>query len=158
MPLAPKPEAFPRIRSALSFYRITAYVTGVLLLLLTIEMLLKYLGGVEIELAGPFGFLALVPEGTATAVNLSTGILIVHGWFYVVYLIADFRLWSLMRWRLGRLLVLAAGGVVPFLSFIVEHRTHREVTGYLAAREAELDPRAAGVSAATSDPTVEASH
>jgi integral membrane protein len=158
MPLAPKPEAFPRIRSALSFYRITAYVTGVLLLLLTVEMLLKYLGGVEIEFAGPFGLLALVPEGTATAVNLSTGILIVHGWFYVVYLIADFRLWSLMRWRLGRLLMLAAGGVVPFLSFIVEHRTTREVTSYLAAREAELEPRAAGASAATSDPTVEASH
>ena len=158
MPLAPKPEAFPRIRSALSFYRITSYVTGVLLLLLTIEMLFKYVGGVEIELGGPFGFLPLVPEGTSTAVNLSTGILIVHGWFYVVYLIADFRLWSLMRWRLGRLLMLAAGGVVPFLSFFVEHRTSREVNGYLAAREAELAARAAAAPAATSDPTVEASH
>jgi integral membrane protein len=158
MPLAPKPESFPRIRSALGFYRVTSYITGVLLLLLSIEMLLKYVWGVEIELGGPFGLLALVPEGTATAVNLSTGILIVHGWFYVVYLIADFRLWSLMRWGLGRLLMLAAGGVVPFLSFFVEHYTHREVTGYLAARESELDPRAAEVRAATSDPTVEASH
>jgi hypothetical protein len=62
-----------------------------------------------------------------------------------------------MRWRLGSLLMLAAGGVVPFLSFFVEHRTHREVTGYLAAREAELDSRAAEVPAAP-DPTVEASH
>ena len=35
----------------------------------------------------------------SVAVNLSTGILIAHGWFYVLYLFSDFRLWSLMRWR-----------------------------------------------------------
>ena len=165
MALAPKPETFPRIRSALKFYTITAYVTGVLLLLLVVEMLFKYLGGVEIEVGGPFGFLALVPEETATAINLSTGILTVHGWFYVVYLIADYRLWSLMRWDVGRLLLLAAGGVLPFLSFIVERRTSHEVNAYLADREAQTAASTTPAATATAasdptayDPNVEASH
>ena len=57
-------------------------------------------------------------------VNLSTGILIVHGWFYVVYLFADFRLWSLMRWSFTRFLLIALGGVIPFLSFFVEAPHH----------------------------------
>ena len=47
-------------------------------------------------------------------------ILIVHGWLYVVYLLADFRLWTLMRWPFTRFLIIGAGGVVPFLSFYTE--------------------------------------
>ncbi len=37
------------VRSAENFYRITSYITGGMLLLLTFEMILKYFGGVEIE-------------------------------------------------------------------------------------------------------------
>jgi len=122
MPLKPKQKDIPRIPGVLRFYRIAAYVTGALLLLLVLEMLLKYTPiNREIELAGPQGFLALVPRTTVTAVNLSTGILIAHGWLYVVYLFADFRLWSIMRWPFSRFIAIALGGVVPFLSFIVEH-------------------------------------
>src|SRR4051812_18127334 len=118
MALAPKPKDFPRIRGALKFYQVASIITGVLLLLLCTEMLLKYTPlALEVELGGPRGFLALVPEGTVTAVNLSTGILIIHGWFYVVYLFSDFRLWSLMRWPFLRFILIALGGVIPFLSF-----------------------------------------
>jgi integral membrane protein len=149
MALAPKPKDFPRIRGALKFYQVASIVTGVLLLLLCAEMLLKYSPlALEAELGGPRGLLALVPEGTVTAVNLSTGILIVHGWFYVVYLFSDFRLWSLMRWPFLRFIVIALGGVIPFLSFFLEARIAREVKAYLATREAE---------AANIEP-VEASH
>jgi integral membrane protein len=85
----------------------------------------------EIELGGSQGFLTLVPVGSGRGVNLSTGILIAHGWLYVVYLFADFRLWSYMRWPFSRFIQIALGGVVPFLSFIVEHfitiRTNREL-------------------------------
>ncbi len=138
MALAPKPETFPQIRSSLKFYQVTAYLTGILLLLLCAEMIIKYAFGSEIEFAGPYGFLALVPDGTVSAVNLSTGILIVHGWFYVIYLIACFRLWTFMRWSLPQLLLLATGGVIPFLSFIVEIRLSKLVKAYLASRESEL--------------------
>jgi hypothetical protein len=67
------------------------------------------------------------------------GILIAHGWFYVVYLFSCFRIWSLMRWHFPRLLVLASGGVIPLLSFFMEARVAREVKTYLREREeAEL--------------------
>ena len=66
-------------------------------------------------------------------INISTWILIVHGWFYVVYLFSCFRLWLLMRWGLPQLIVMALGGVVPFLSFIVEKRIHRETLELLDA-------------------------
>ena len=108
-------------------FRIAAYITGGMLLLLTFEMLLKYVGGVEIEAGGPVGLIALVPVGTVSSVNVSTGILIVHGWLYVVYLFASFRLWSAMRWPALWFPLLAAGGVVPFLSFIAERRVRRIV-------------------------------
>ena len=148
MPLEPKRADFPRIRSALAFYKVCAIITGVFLLLLCAEMLLKYTPiAVELQLGGKQGFPALVPAGTVTAVNLSTGILIVHGWFYVVYLFSCFQLWTRMRWPLARFVVLALGGVIPFLSFVLERRTGRELDAYLARREAE-----------TVTPTVEASH
>ena len=73
------------------------------------------------------GAIALVPVGTVTAVNLSTWILIVHGWLYVVYLFGCFQLWSAMRWSALWFPVLAAGGVVPFLSFFTERRVRRIV-------------------------------
>jgi integral membrane protein len=72
---------------------------------------------------------------TGDGVNISLLILIAHGWFYVVYLFACFRLWSLMRWGFPRFILLALGGIVPLLSFIMETRVAREVKAYLAARE-----------------------
>ena len=153
----PKPSEFPSIRKRLRFYQVTSVITGVMLLLLVVEMLLKYIWHLEIELGGPFGFLALVQEDTVTAINLSRLILIVHGWFYVVYLISCYLLWQKMRWELGWLLALAGGGVVPFLSFITEalitRRTKRLLGEYeeiwdetededarLAQVESELTP------------------
>lgn len=135
--MPPKLADLPRIRGALRFYQVAAIITGVLLLALCAEMIMKYAFGLELELGGPQGFLAFVPGESVTAVNLSTGILIVHGWFYVVYLFADFRLWSLMRWPFPRFIVIALGGVVPFLSFILEVRIAREVRAYLDGRAGE---------------------
>ncbi|GAA3884779.1 DUF3817 domain-containing protein [Leifsonia kafniensis] len=135
MPLAPKPADIPRIPGALRLYKVASIITGVFLLLLCAEMVAKYLLGYELELGGPNGFLAMVPRDTVTAVNLSTGILMAHGWFYVLYLFADFRLWSLMRWPFSRFVLIALGGVVPTLSFFVEVRVAREVKAFLAARE-----------------------
>lgn len=109
-------------------FRVAAYVTGGMLLLLTFEMILKYGFGVEIEAGGPFGFLALVPTDTVVAINISTWILIVHGWLYVVYLFTCFQLWSAMRWPITYFPLLALGGVVPFLSFITEGLVRRTVS------------------------------
>ena len=135
MPLAPKLSAVPRIRLALKLYRVTSIITGSFLLLLCLMMVFRYIFGVDIELAGPFGFLYLDPRDAITArhgINLSTIILIAHGWFYVLYVLSDFNLWSPMRWKPLRLLIMFLGGIVPLLSFILERRIHREVVAWLA--------------------------
>lgn len=144
MPLEPRSADLPRVRGALKFYQVASIITGVMLLLLCAEMLLKYVWHFELFAFGPNGVLSFEPvietasglESTGSGVNLSTGILIAHGWFYVVYLFSDFRLWSLMRWPFLRFIVIALGGVVPFLSFFLEARVGREVNAYLASRAA----------------------
>ncbi|WP_431278084.1 DUF3817 domain-containing protein [Leifsonia poae] len=140
MPLAPKPEAFPKIRGALRLYQICAYITGVMLLLLCAEMVVKYGMGYQLFAFGNHGVFAFVPVNDPvepTGVDVSTGILIAHGWLYVLYLFSDFRLWSLMRWNFTRFVTIALGGVIPFLSFFVEARITKQVKSYLAGREAE---------------------
>jgi integral membrane protein len=144
MALKPKLSNIPRIWSALRLYRVTSIVTGTFLLLLVLMMVLRYGFLVDIELNGPEGFLALTPKEMITGVNLSTAILIAHGWFYVVYLFSDFRLWSLMRWTFSRFIIIALGGVVPFLSFIVERRVHAQTVSELetlqSAQKVETTP------------------
>jgi len=136
MPLAPKPADLPRIPGALKLYQVSSIITGVFLLLLCIEVILKFVFQYELEVGGPNGFLALVARDTVTAFNLSTAILIVHGWFYVLYLFADFRLWSLMRWPFPMFLLIALGGIIPFLSFFLEVKVGQRVKAYLAAHPA----------------------
>ncbi|MET0955732.1 MAG: DUF3817 domain-containing protein [Cryobacterium sp.] len=136
MPLEPKPADLPRIPGALRLYQVSSIITGVFLLLLCVEVILKFVFQYELEVGGPNGFLALVARDTVTAFNLSTAILIVHGWFYVLYLFADFRLWSIMRWPFATFLLIALGGIIPFLSFFLEVRIGNRVKAYLAAHTA----------------------
>lgn len=149
MALEPKLSDSPRIRKALGFYKVTSVITGVMLLLLCVEMILKYAFKIEVYAFGEQGLFSLAPvelmfdDVTQTeklmskgdGFNLSTGFLIAHGWFYVVYLFSIFLLWSPMRWPFLRFLLLALGGVIPFLSFFLEARTAREVESFLATRE-----------------------
>jgi hypothetical protein len=153
----PKAETIPLIYSALRFYRISAYVTGTLLLLLVVEVITKYIFGYVYQLGGSSGFIGLVPsaegpnaQDPVTGVNLSIGILIVHGWFYVVYLLTDFTLWSRMRWPFARFVLIALGGVVPFLSYIVEHFVSRQVHRELAELNDEIAAKAATAPASPS--------
>ena len=127
MPIGPQPEDVRKIRLAVSFYKVSSIITGTFLLGLVVMMVLRYGFGVDIELGGPFGFLALQPRELIEAVNLSTAILIVHGWLYVVYLLADFALWRLTRWSFGRFLFIALGGIIPGLSFFFEFQVPRWV-------------------------------
>lgn len=138
----PPSRDFPTIRRSLRFYRLLAYATGIALLVLSVEILLKYGVGVELAALGPAGTLAFVPRDTVQGVNLSAAVQYVHGYLYLAYLVSDFVLITVMRYPITRFLVIAAGGVVPLLSFVTERRVHREVTGYLAEREAVERTRA----------------
>ena len=83
----PKLATFPAIRGALRFYQIASVITGVMLLLLCAEILIKYAFGYELFLGGSGGFLWFAPvvetaaghDSTGDGVNLSLGILIAHG-------------------------------------------------------------------------------
>jgi hypothetical protein len=149
----PKAETIPLIHNALKIYKVCSYITGTFLLLLVVEMVLKYIFLYEVELGGPGGLITLVnyfpslgKSPGLTGINLSIGILIVHGWFYVVYLLADFTLWSRMRWPFTMFILIALGGVVPFLSFIAEHFVARRARRELADLQA-------GTSLSTPAPT-----
>jgi integral membrane protein len=137
MPLEPKPADISRIPGALRLYQVSSIITGVFLLLLCAEVYAKFVLGYELEMNGAEGFLAFVPRGTVAAINLSTIILIVHGWFYVLYLFADFRLWSMMRWPFALFVLIALGGIIPTLSFFLEGPMTRRVKRSLAQLEAK---------------------
>jgi integral membrane protein len=165
----PRAVDIPKIPGALRLYRVTAYITGIMLLLLVAEMIVKYGMGYSLYAFAPdqpvLTFVAWNPaNGNANlhGVDLSTGILIAHGWLYVLYLFADFRLWSLMRLSFTKFVQIALGGVIPFMSFIVEHIITKQVKAYLASREAADQLSASATTAAPTDTTAstntEASH
>jgi integral membrane protein len=124
-----------KIASSLKWFRRSANVTGVLLLLLAVEIIAKYIFGSELEMLGTEGFLAFVPNDTVQAINLSSGILIAHGWFYVVYLFTCFRVWSQLRWPFWRFLWLASGGLFPVFSFFLERWATRVIEEIIASLE-----------------------
>lgn len=105
-----------KARQAFTWYRVMAFITGTMLLILTAEMILKYVFQVN----------GVVEEGNIWSARpvLGTWVAIVHGWIYVAYALTVFNLWSTMRWSFGRLVALIAAGVVPVLSFVLERRTH----------------------------------
>jgi integral membrane protein len=127
MPIGPRPADVPNIRRTVKVYKVSSIITGTFLLLLVLMMVLRYGFGVDIEFLGPYGLLALTPKDLIAGVNLSTVILIAHGWLYVLYLACDFILWRLIRWSFGRFLFIALGGIIPLLSFFLERRVPRDV-------------------------------
>jgi integral membrane protein len=122
-----------KLPGQLAFYRFAAWVTGLLLLALAVEMIAKYGFGREVEMLGPEGFLTLTPTGEVEGINISRATVIAHGWFYVVYLFASFRVWSNIRWPLWRFFWLASGGLFPVFSFFLEHFATRAIRREIAA-------------------------
>ncbi|MEJ5944408.1 DUF3817 domain-containing protein [Pseudokineococcus basanitobsidens] len=95
---------------ALTRYRVMAIVTGVFLLVVTVQLVVREVFGPEL---------------------LGSWVAIAHGWIYIVYLVTVVDMWSRLRWGPTRLLGLVLAGVVPFVSFVVEHRVTREVRALL---------------------------
>lgn len=99
---------------ALLRFRVMAYVTGVLLVVLVfVAMPLKYIGDDD---------------------RLVAIVGVAHGWMYMLYLVAAFMLAFQLRWSLGRTILLLLAGTIPFASFVAERR----VTHSLAARDDAL--------------------
>jgi len=139
MPLGPQLSDVPRIRKALAVFKVSSVLTGTFLLLLCLMMVFRYGYGVDIELGGSSGFLGLTVKEEITGINLSTILLMVHGWFYVLYVAVDFVLWRLMRWSFGRFLFVALGGIIPLLSYFFERTVPRSIEAELAKLEAPAE-------------------
>jgi integral membrane protein len=114
--------AIRKARGAMARYRFMAILTGVMLLILCVEMAIKYGLGVVTDVDGVMRYIAWVPFA--------------HGWIYVAYLVTVADLWSKMRWGFGRLVTMVLAGVVPVMSFVLEKKIHGEAETKLAALEA----------------------
>ena len=119
----PKPE----IAKTLRLFRVSSYITGCILIVVMALWYARRGLGQELWALGPNGLLSFEPYGAeglglpqGQGFSLFTVILIVHGWLYVLYLYTNFRLWVELQWGIGRFLLIALGGVVPFLSFFTE--------------------------------------
>ncbi|MDO5627442.1 MAG: DUF3817 domain-containing protein [Mobilicoccus sp.] len=119
------PRGFDAARTAKAFpfFRIMAFVVGVGLLVLVVEMWMKYGMGMSDE-ENPLSWW----PGP-------------HGFIYMVYLAAVANIGFPARWSLGKMIGVMLAGCVPFLSFWVEHRVARGVQRQL--RVAEGDTAAA---------------
>ncbi len=87
------------IRKALLGYRIMAWTTGIWLIALCYEMVMKY----------GFGDDSLA------------WIAIVHGWVYFVYLLFTANLAVKVRWPIGKTVGVLLAGTIPLVGIIVEH-------------------------------------
>ncbi|GHD09190.1 membrane protein [Streptomyces violarus] len=101
-------------KSVLTRYRVMAYVTGVLLVLLTLGMIGKYV----LDLNGAADFTRVVS--------------IAHGWLYVLYLVFAFDLGSKAKWPVGKQVWVLLAGTVPTAAFFVERKISHELEAWIA--------------------------
>jgi len=103
------------VNSALTRYRVMAYATGVFLLLLTTNVILKY----------------VLDTG-----HLGPWVAIGHGWLYLAYVIVTVDLWFRTRLDVTRTVLVVLAGTVPFMSFVAERWVHAQVAPLAAAEAA----------------------
>ena len=106
-----EPEAQPvtsieKIRSALTGYRVMAWLTGIWLIALCYEIILKYVVKVD---------------------DPPSWIGVVHGWVYFVYLLFTANLAVKVRWPIAKTIGVLLAGTIPLLGIIVEQVQTREL-------------------------------
>lgn len=90
-------------------YRVLAYVTAVLLVLLTFGMPLKY-----------FWESGTDPQAVGDWITHYVGIL--HGWLYMGYVLVVLLLSDRQKWSKKMTVLVALAGTVPFAAFFAERR------------------------------------
>ena len=104
------PITDPKARGAFTFFKVMAFLVGIGLLVLVLEMVLHY------------GFdnnaLDWWPQP--------------HGFLYMIYLAATANRGFKVGWSLPKMVGIMLAGCVPFLSFVVERRVAAEIAPRLA--------------------------
>jgi integral membrane protein len=93
------------IRKALLGYRVLAWTTGIWLIALCYEMVMKYVFDVE-------------------GLNW---IAVVHGWVYFVYLLFTANLAVKVRWPIGKTIGVLLAGTIPLVGIIVEQIQTKDI-------------------------------
>jgi integral membrane protein len=94
------------VSGALTRFRVIAYMVGVMLILLTIGVVLRYGFGMP---------------------RMSQTVSPIHGFLYMVYLVAVFDLGRRVGWSLQRMVLVMLAGTVPFLSFYAERNVRLQL-------------------------------
>ena len=100
------------MKPALTRYRALAYTTGVFLLLLTANVIVKYV---------------LHKHG------LGAWVAITHGYLYLAYVIITVDLWFRTRLDVPRTILVVLAGTVPFMSFVAVRWVRAQVTPMIEA-------------------------
>lgn len=103
------------VESALKPFRVLAYIVGVMLLILIGGMVLKY----GFDMPGPASVISPI-----------------HGFLYMVYLVAALNLGLKARWSWPYTLGVLLAGTVPLLSFVIERKVTQRVREQIAAAPA----------------------
>jgi integral membrane protein len=112
-------------------YRVMAFIVGTALLILTTIVILQYGFHLRSEMKTPEMIVAPI-----------------HGYLYIVYLVAAADLARRAGWGIGRIVLVVCSGFVPFLAFIIEHRVYRQMQAEWAAEAAATGaPGSAGADA-----------
>ncbi|GAA2244925.1 DUF3817 domain-containing protein [Streptomyces roseiscleroticus] len=90
----------------LTRYRVMAYVTAVMLLVLCTCMVFKY--------------------GFGMGEDLTFMVSQAHGFLFIIYLVFAFDLGSKAKWPFGKLLWVFLSGTIPLAAFFVERKVVRE--------------------------------
>jgi integral membrane protein len=105
------------MHAAVLRYRVMAYITGVVLMVLCFV-------GIPLQVAGH------------PAVANDVGV--VHGILYIIYVIVAYLLARLLKLAVGPTVLLLLAGTIPVLTFVVERwLTHRYIEPAMAAANAE---------------------
>jgi integral membrane protein len=94
-------------KSVLTRYRVMAYVTAVMLLVLCTCMVFKY--------------------GFGMGEDVTLVVSQIHGVLYIIYLVFAFDLGSKAKWPLGKLAWVLLSGTIPTAAFFVERRVSHEL-------------------------------
>ena len=115
------------MKSALTRYRVMAWIVGVLLIVLCLVGLPLHYGYLLAPDALPKG-----GRAWQVGADISRYLGVAHGWLYMVFLVTAFVLARKARWDLPFTLTTLVLGTVPVLSFWAEHRATARIRPLLA--------------------------
>jgi integral membrane protein len=109
------------MRTAALRYRVMAYITGVLIIVVVFA-------GIPLQVAA---------HNTFIANDIGT----VHGFLYILYIVFAYILAQKLKMKLGPTVVLLLAGTIPIMTFVVERWMNRAYIGPALAAESAPSPQ-----------------